>query len=181
MNTAKFLTLDVAVRYWEDALLDGAPDEDGNIPFRQGSRWKPTINLDTGEIIGWPKVLAKIHYKVCDDGVYTLTDSNYNKLAILDSYVPEFLAIDDTGFGDYIIMTVDQSGFILNWKRPDIDMEYWETIIDPPSNSDILKQDLDYLLDILVLLTKEYLDLDDIKRLVISRFPDHPAVKLFDD
>ena len=31
-------------------------------------------------------------------------------------YVPDFLAIDDSGYGDYIIMIVDKDGKINNWR-----------------------------------------------------------------
>ena len=31
-------------------------------------------------------------------------------------YVPSILAIDDNGYGDYVIMYIDENGFIKNWK-----------------------------------------------------------------
>lgn len=113
------LLIDADVRYWEDATVNGVSDEDGDlIPCREGDSWRPIINIDSGLITNWEKGKnASIHYKVCDDGEYWLQDINGDKLARAKGYyVPDFLAIDDSGFGDYIIMEVDSEGFINNWK-----------------------------------------------------------------
>lgn len=37
--------------------------------------------------------------------------------------MPDFLAIDDEGFGDYIIITIDENGFIQNWDNEMIDFD----------------------------------------------------------
>lgn len=113
------LLVDANVRYWEDATVNGVSDEDGDlIPCREGDSWRPIINIDSGLITNWEKgKSASIHYKVCDDGEYWLQDINGDKIAKAKGYyVPDFLAIDDSGFGDYIIMKVDSEGFINNWK-----------------------------------------------------------------
>lgn len=113
------LLIDANVRYWEDATVNGVSDEDGDlIPCREGDSWQPIINIDSGLITNWEKgKSASIHYKVCDDGEYWLQDINGNKIAKAKGYyVPDFLAIDDSGLGDYIIMKVDSEGFINNWK-----------------------------------------------------------------
>ena len=113
------LLVDANVRYWEDATVNGVSDKDGDlIPCREGESWKPIINLDTGLIINWEKgKSASIHYKVCDDGEYWLQDIDGNNIAKSKGYyVPDFLAIDDSGWGDYIIMNVDSDGFIKNWR-----------------------------------------------------------------
>ena len=60
---------------------------------------------------------ANIHYKVCDAGEYWLQDENGEKIVKAKGYyVPDFLAIDDSGYGDYIIMKVDKEGKINNWR-----------------------------------------------------------------
>jgi len=115
----KTLLIDAGVRYWEDASVNGVADETGDlISCRVGDRWKPIIDIETGIIINWEKGKeANIHYKICGDGEYWLRDENDIPLVKAKGYyVPEFLSIDDSGFGDYIIMKVDKEGLINNWK-----------------------------------------------------------------
>ncbi len=114
----KLLVVDAGVRYWEDAIVNGIEDKEGlKIPCRNGDSWKPTIDLEEGRILGWPKgTTASIHYKICDDGIYTLYDENFNKIKKIDGYVPNMLCPVGDGYGDYIIMNVDKNGIIENFK-----------------------------------------------------------------
>lgn len=114
----KTLLVEADVRYWEDATVNGVEDENGDlIPCKVGDTWKPIIDLETGLITNWEKGKeANIHYKVCDAGEYWLQDEKGEKIVKATGYyVPEFLAIDDSGYGDYIIMKVDKEGKINNW------------------------------------------------------------------
>lgn len=135
-RTAAYLEVQADVRYWEDALVDGAPDKDGTlIPFREGDTWHPCIDLRTGTIADWPQGLeADIHYKVCDAGEYWLTDVEGRRLAKWKGdYVPGyFLCHGDLGYGDYIIMKVSGDGAITSWHRPEIDLDEWEPPASPP-------------------------------------------------
>ncbi|WP_339612099.1 hypothetical protein, partial [uncultured Planktosalinus sp.] len=100
------LLIEAKPRYWEDTEVNGISDENGDlIPCRSDDIWSPKINLETGIIIDWPiGTEANIHYKVCDSGEYWILDTNSEKLIKAKGYyVPNFLAIDDNGFGDYII------------------------------------------------------------------------------
>lgn len=112
-----YLQAECGVRYWEDAEVNGVEDETGDlIPCRSGDSWCPTIVLATGTIEGWPAgVTADIHYKVCDDGRYTLLDANHEKVCTLDGYVPKMMCPGGSGYGDYVIMTVGPDGKIGNW------------------------------------------------------------------
>ena len=115
----KTLLIDAGVRYWEDASVNGVDDENGNLmPCVEIDRWKPIIDIETGIIINWERgKTADIHYKVCDDGEYWLRDEQGNNIVKAKGYyVPDFLAIDDSGFGDYIIIKVNKEGLINNWK-----------------------------------------------------------------
>jgi len=115
----KTLLVEADVRYWEDATVNGVEDENGDlIPCKVGDTWKPIIDLETGLITNWEKGKeANIHYKVCDAGEYWLQDENGEKIVKAKGYyVPEFLAIDDIGCSDYIIMKVDKEGKINNWR-----------------------------------------------------------------
>ena len=114
-------TLEVraGVRYWEDATVNGVDDVEGKlIPFRDGDYWCPVIDIDTGIIKDWPSgTTASIHYKVCDDGRYWLkNDDDACILSIEDDYVPDILFPKESGYGDYIILDVDENGHIDGWR-----------------------------------------------------------------
>jgi len=114
----KYLQAKCGVRYWEDAEVNGVEDEDGAlIPCRNGEDWEPLIELDSGKILNWKAgVTAKIHYKVCDAGEYILLDEQRQKVVEIEGYVPDIMCPGDSGFGDYVIMNVDENGVIENWK-----------------------------------------------------------------
>ncbi len=115
----KTLLVKAGVRYWEDSEINGEPDtESGDkIPCKDGSLWCPEINVDTGEILNWTKgVKAEIHYKVCDAGSYFLKDENGEiVLSKEDGYVIDSLCPKEAGYGDYIIMDIDENGIIQDW------------------------------------------------------------------
>lgn len=123
--TVAYLRAWCGVRYWEDAKVNGVPDDNGDlIPFRVDDIWMPLIDLNTGEICGWPLgTTAKIHYKVCDDGWYELLDEDMNTVSKIDGYVPNIMCPGGDGYGDYVIMNVDGNGRIENWK---VCLEAWE-------------------------------------------------------
>ena len=116
------------VRYWEDATVNGEPDTEGTkIPMRVGDSWNPIIDISTGKVIDWPEGLtADIHYKVCDAGEYWLEDAAGLRVKRKDYYVPCILCPVKSGYGDYIIMSIDGNGMINGWNSGDIDDEEWE-------------------------------------------------------
>ncbi len=113
-----FLKVQAGVRYWEDSTVNGEEDSDGNLmPFRVNNCWCPIIEVDTGKIQNWPKgVRANVHYKVCDSGVYSLVDSEGNTMIEVHDYVPSCMSPKSSGYGDYIIMDINEDGVIQNWK-----------------------------------------------------------------
>ena len=129
LKSAKFIELDAGVRYWEDATLNGQEDTQGVMPFRDGDRWRPIIELENGRVLYWPKgLIAGIHYKVCDDGEYWLLDVDQNRIAKWKGfYVPNsILCVGDNGFGDYIIFQINEQGLICDWRQPQLDADQWE-------------------------------------------------------
>lgn len=122
---AKWLHVRAGVRYWEDATVNGVEDEKGDlIPCRDGDDWKPRINVETGEIVNWRQgTKAEIHYKVCDDGDYRLLDAEQNQITFVDGYVISSLCPKENGYGDYIIMNVDENGMIEDWEFNPKDFE----------------------------------------------------------
>ncbi len=122
---ASILKVEAGVRYWEDATVNGVSDDDGAlIPFRSGDAWCPRIDIDAGTIEDWPAgTTADVHYKVCDAGVYTILADDGATLARKDGYVPSILSPGGDGYGDYIIMSIDEAGKIANWQP---DLSYFE-------------------------------------------------------
>ncbi len=117
----KYIHADFGVRYYEDSELNGVDDDDTSPKMpcydKEDRRWKLTIDIETGQIINWEKGnTAKIHYKVCDDGRYKILDKDMKQVyKTIYSYVPHIFCIDDSGYGDYVIMTIDENGFIDSW------------------------------------------------------------------
>ena len=115
----KTLVVEAKARSWEDAEINGESDEEGElIPFKKGDLWCPIIDIDSGIIKDWPKgTIAKIHFKVCDCGSYFLKDEEGNTvLSIEGDYVPKIMCPKENGYGDYIIMDIEENGQIQNWK-----------------------------------------------------------------
>jgi hypothetical protein len=131
LTKAKFLEVSAGVRYWEDATLQGRDDPEGAIPFRNGEMWEPTIELATGRALGWPQGLAaEVHYKVCDAGEYWLLNEARIRIAKWSGcYVPgEFLCPGGGGYGDYIILKIDEAGMIPGWNMPALNIEEWPAL-----------------------------------------------------
>jgi hypothetical protein len=124
------LEVEAEVRYWEDALIDGVEDTEGKIPLRDGDCWRPIINLATGFIKDWPQgITANVHYKVCDQGQYWLLDAEGRRVAKWKGYyVPDsLLCPNGDGYGDYIILRIEQDGHINSWRSA-IDSDEWEAV-----------------------------------------------------
>ena len=113
------LLVDAGVHYWEDGTVNEIQDIDGVlIPCRDGDRWKPIIDIESGVITNWTKgVKAEVHYKICDDGVYHLANSNGEIMLTKDGYVPDILDLNSESYGDYIILNIDENGKIEDWDN----------------------------------------------------------------
>ena len=115
----KLLKVVAGVRYWEDSQVNGEDDDEegSNIPCKDGDSWCPEIDIETGKILNWKQgVKAHIHYKVCDDGIYVLLDDKGDVVHTKEGYVPECMYPLENGYGDYIIMIIDENGVIEDWE-----------------------------------------------------------------
>ena len=114
VREVRYLYARCGVRYWEDTKVNGEVDADGTrIPCRDGRYWAPQIDLETGAIVDWPQgTTARIHYKVCDDGVYRLCDSNRELVRQIDGYVPRIMCPGEEPDGDCVVMAIDEDGRI---------------------------------------------------------------------
>ena len=141
---AKFLKVRAGVRYPEDSEFIEAEndrkvnyisddEENPKMPFMEveydkyGHKkfyWTPTIDLENGVIVNWPKVV-KVHvfYKVCDDFECTVYDEYDNEVLHYEGYVPDFMSIEEEGYGDYIDMIIDENGCIQKWNITSSDIQ----------------------------------------------------------
>jgi hypothetical protein len=115
----KEIHLSAGVRYWEDAEINGENIQESgdSIPCRVGDTWSPIINIGEGKIINWEHgKTASIHFKVCDCCSFRIIDTDGGEvMAVENDYVPKFLCPKENGYGDYIIMDIDENGFIADW------------------------------------------------------------------
>lgn len=114
----KYLKAVCGVRRWGAAEVNGEPDNEGDkMPCRVGNAWCPIIDLNTGIIEHWPQgTTAEVHYKVCDDGTYALLDVNKKPVKQIEGYVIDMMCPKENGYGDYVIMDIDATGKIADWK-----------------------------------------------------------------
>lgn len=120
---AVYLKAECGVRYWEDAEVNGVPEQEDapTIPFAKGDMWSPLIEIDTGKIVDWPEgTTAAVHFKVCDAGRYALLDADRSEIVAIDGYVPSIMSPKANGYGDYVIMDIGADGSIAEW-RVDLD------------------------------------------------------------
>lgn len=111
--------IDIAPRYIGDSEDDDMPT-DFPMLNKQKTAWIASVNIDTGEIDGWPAGDArKMQVKVCDAGIYSLIDTEGNQVAKFSGYVPH--GVVPGSYGDYVELSIDECGVITNWpKHPDI-------------------------------------------------------------
>lgn len=133
---AIFLKADATVRYWQDSEIDGVEDndceEEPNEPQMPCAEyvgeqdkclraynwhWRPIIDINTGRIVNWSNgVTASIHYKVCDEFYCDILDEEENIVCSYDGYVPHCMCPKENGYGDYIILDIDENGSIRDWN-----------------------------------------------------------------
>lgn len=145
LNDIKYIKVRVGVRYWEDSDVNGEEDvtlsevkepTSPRMPFAVpngrkehicpygGYDWIITINPNEGKIIDWPQgTTALVQYKSCDDNTIYFIGKNNEVLGEYEEYVPSFLSIDDSGYGDYVIMTILEDGTIKNFRFNEDDIE----------------------------------------------------------
>ena len=120
----KTLIVMVGVRYYNDSEVNGKSDtEEGDlIPCKVGDLWCPIIDIDSGVITNWETgKTADIHYKVCDQfSCDVLDEKGEIVFQMEDEYVPKIMCPKDSGYGDYIIMDIDERGKIIDWDKEDI-------------------------------------------------------------
>ena len=108
------------VRYWEDGEFYCPNNKTTNciIPGRDDQYWDCTIDIDSGKILNWiPGVVGDVCFKVCDEFSCEFIDDKSSYIYTIENdYVPDFMCPVEPGYGDYIIMNIDEDGKIENWS-----------------------------------------------------------------
>ena len=142
MNIPTKVKVQAGVRYWVDCKystdngvtwIDQDDTDENDLLVRkvipcvefldeeQNWYWCLVIDFETGKIENWKKDFCiNTFFKVCDDGRYQIIGDNDNVLWDSDidsrsSYVPAFLEIDSSNFGDNIYITINGDGTIKDW------------------------------------------------------------------
>ena len=82
--------------------------------------WQIVIDIDNGKVLDWPKDLCiRTGFKICDEGEYVFTDENDKEIVNITKeydqcYVPDFLSLEDNGYGDYVYININGNGSIEN-------------------------------------------------------------------
>lgn len=146
----KYFKVDAGGIFFEDATVNGTDDISWDeqrcliaprMPLmtyeeaKKEYRWQFEIDLETGNIINWPKgTTASTCYKVRDEGSYALLDENHNIIHKADCYVPKILAYLDKaqsyGFGDYIILSINAEGHLKDFPQGNELKELLDDFID---------------------------------------------------
>jgi len=143
----RYLVATMGVRYWQDCeystdgenwidpCVDDTEEESENmkqltpcivnidIGYRPSDYWQIIIDLEEGKVLNWKEgFYLRTHYKVCDDGKYVFEDENFNTIVDITNeyeqyYVPDFLALEDSGYGDYVYLNIDGNGNIEHFDR----------------------------------------------------------------
>lgn len=112
-------------RRWKTSKVNGIEDnnDDPKMPCINKDKhgelcWNPIINLDNGQIVNWQKgTTASIHYKSVDGNYVDIIDRNTDTIKEYEGYVPKFLCPKEDGWGDYVIMDIDENGFIQDFNN----------------------------------------------------------------
>ena len=146
----KYFCAKVHPRYFEDSTLNGVEDisydeqQEGAKPrmpmFVEDPKskhpedkyvWELKIDLETGNILWWPEGYeARIHYKICDDGIYWLETEHGGSVHVIESYVPHILNPGDRYDSDYAIFNIDKKGHIVEYDNVDVEDLVKEFLMD---------------------------------------------------
>lgn len=95
------------------------------------------IDLNEGKVLNWTDGFClKTHYKVCDDGEYIFLDKDGKEVINITKeyeqyYVPDFLSLEDEGYGDYVYLNINGDGTIEHFERmKKLIKEYFENVIN---------------------------------------------------
>lgn len=111
-------------RRWDTSEINGVEDDNAEpkMPLIEEHfgelAWHIIINPNTGQICQWPQgTTASIHYKSVDENYIQFLDDRLGIIKEYEGYVPNFLCPKEPGYGDYVIMDIDENGYIQNFNN----------------------------------------------------------------
>jgi hypothetical protein len=129
--------------YWQEGEINGTTDIDfieskGNgspeIPCSEQIKrkpeseslsdhyiWRPIIDVEYGQIINWDKqVNAYIHYRVYDNFKCIFKNEDGFVITMYNGFVPQFMCPKRDGYGNFIMMDIDECGYIQHWDKEQV-------------------------------------------------------------
>ena len=106
-----------------------------NIGYGANDYFELIIDLNNGKVLNWTDGFClKTHYKVCDDGEYIFFNKEGKEVVDITKeynqyYVPDFLSLEDEGYGDYVYLNINGEGIIEHFERmKKLIEEYFENV-----------------------------------------------------
>lgn len=123
---ATTILVNANVKYW-DGEINGMADHTKTprmpcvVKGDKGYRWMPIIDIETGQIRNWRAgTTAEIHYRVYDGFACKIIDEKGDvpcDIKDYEGYVLDFMCPKEDGYGDYIVMDIDENGYIQDWDK----------------------------------------------------------------
>ena len=129
--------------YWQEGEINGTPDIDfieskgkgsPEIPCSEQIKrkpeseylsdhyvWRPIIDVEYGQIINWDKqVNAYIHYRIYDNFKCIFQNEDGFVITMYNGVVPQFMCPKRDGYGIFIMMDIDECGYIKHWDKEQV-------------------------------------------------------------
>lgn len=125
-NVTRRVTQEIEIKTVEIEIpIDEIEEHEPPVPpnllanFKAGEVWRIQVNIDTGQILGWPDGVPafRLYAKPRDGGSYRLLGADGAVLAAIEqNYVPNGVVPGD--YGDYVDLNIAANGVITNWPAP---------------------------------------------------------------
>lgn len=117
-----YIRVNAYIPFWEDAYVNGVADDNDSptIPCASSCNcyWQPLIEIETGQVLNWQKgVSAETNYKVRDRFKCDFLDEKNETVKSFRGYVPEFMYPGKNGWEDYIMLNINEEGYIERWDK----------------------------------------------------------------
>jgi hypothetical protein len=80
--------------------------------------------VENGVVKPWDSGNVHIGFKIVDGGNYILMGNGREIFRKDFEYVPDFLQIEENGYGDYIEIDIEKNGKVKGWNRERINQVY---------------------------------------------------------
>lgn len=121
-NNFVYLKVEVEVRNWNGAYVNGVKDIQGDlIANRKENYWIIHIDLQKGIVKNWNGKSAIINYKITPNSKYTFYNENNVVVKEVTNYIPK--ALSSSKHQNTISLIINENGKIENWRNIFYDIE----------------------------------------------------------